>query len=326
MTQYEYCVANPAMDGTDVPGERRDITITQQIRVGDGETAQIVRVEEGMVAKIYDPVYYPTIEREYGYKLNNIVYMADTDYRNEANAFEEIEALQAQLDGTITPKYYGSWTLDIAIEGSNCTTRPVRLVLMEYLDGVCMKDLDPTQLTEEERLNIMFKVIEAENTLYHHGISHTDVYPRNVMILSPPHSLSSPDLRVCLIDFNMSTLARLESRIYEGDNKIPKNRYRLPLSPIFRWWGSMDEFQQYGWLPGFNKTGENLANEILWNKYSDSPLYLPVFPNHRGPKYCPVCPEYQKVNDDAWIARNARDKEEKKQLSGFTSNEVAKST
>ena len=110
-----------------------------------------------------------------------------------------------------------------------------------------MKALNPTELTEDERLNIMFKIVEASGALWHHGISHQDVAPRNVIICGEPYS--SPDLRVYLIDFNMAQLDRLTSDyLWKGDMKIPKNRYPLPISPILRWWGGIPNFQS---LPGF---------------------------------------------------------------------------
>jgi len=212
MSQYEYCLANPSLGGT-TDTEHCTIAITDEIRVGDGCGAQIVRVNDDMVAKFYDPVYYPTLD-EYCWVIRDVVTDAEEDYRNEANTFEE---LQGKFDGTITPKYYGSWTLDLPVVDSKlCSKRSVRLVLMEYLNGRSMLDIDPTKLSEHERLNILFKAIEAEHTLWLHGITHCDFYPRNIMICGEP--FGSPDIRICIIDFNQTRVARFESDyFYKGE-------------------------------------------------------------------------------------------------------------
>jgi RIO-like serine/threonine protein kinase len=54
------------------------------------------------------------------------------------------------------------------------------MILMEYVTGVRMLDLDPENLSREERENIMRRLIEADYDLKYAGVRHDDVSPRNV--------------------------------------------------------------------------------------------------------------------------------------------------
>lgn len=291
MTQYEYCLANPPLEGVTVPDDYQKIQITKEIRVGQDCGAQIVVVGHNLVAKIFDPVYYDPAGNDCTY---NYVMIANEDYCKEAKAFEE---LQGELEGREIPIYYGSWTMDIPVDGSHsCATRSVRLVLMEYLQGVCMAHLNPADLTEEERLNLVFRAMEAHMQILYLGVEHRDVSPRNIMICGK--DFSNPEIRVCIIDFNVSTLDQLRYIFFPPHFRV-KNRYRLPLSPIWAYATDHDEFSSRGWLPEHDK-----ATAIIWDHYRNSPQYLPIHPEDPDDPYSsPVCPEHDRFFEEhfKWV-------------------------
>jgi len=232
--------------------------------VGDSGTvsetvgAQIVVANGNLVAKIYDPLYYPAYENS-SYR-DDVIMQADFDYSREAAAYNE---LRGPFEGTIIPKYYDSWTCDITVNTpSGPRERPVRLILMEFVDGVCMQDLDANEFTEEERSNIMVKAIDAERAIAFRGVHHRDFAPRN--ILCSGNDLRSTDLRVTIIDFNVSVVTRL------AYSQTPSDSARLPTSPIKRWQHSPLDFE--GWVP----SKPDKKKEWLWKHWAGSPLYRPV--------------------------------------------------
>lgn len=133
-----------------------------------------------------------------------------------------------------------------------------------------MLKLDPDQLSEEQRSNIMVKAIDANATVHHHGVVQGDSAPRNV--LCSGNDLKSAELRIVLIDFNGSRIMRLA--------KLPQNPSKLPVSPIIRYWtGGLHEFGS-GWFPF-------PPGEWLWKHWGDSPFYQPVIRGKEAPPLRP---------------------------------------
>ena len=130
---------------------------------------------------------------------------------------------------------------------------------MEFIDGVCIQDLDPNDFTEEERSNIMVKAIVAKGILAFHGVQHKGFTPHNVICSG---NLRRTDLRVAIIDFNISVVTRL------GYSRTPSDHHRLPASPIRRWRRVRPGFGE-GWLPPIREK----FNEWLWKHWAGSPLY-----------------------------------------------------
>ena len=152
------------------------------------------------------------------------------------------------------PTYYGSWTLDITSHlGDEPIVREVRMILIEYISGVCMLNLDPDDLSQAERKNIMRKVIEAEHDVRYAGVRHEDLSPRN--IISATSTFCDPDLRVTLIDFGSSTV----ERIVWGGPPLPQYN-----NPLFRWVAA-DTWSTWGWLPKCDE--ERVA--WMWSIYGD---------------------------------------------------------
>jgi hypothetical protein len=258
LTQLEYCLSWHQLEGSTCDDVTFSFTITKELRVCDGRGAQIVVVNSDLVAKIYDPLFYPAYKNSS--KRDDVIMKADYDYSRETAAYNE---LRGPLEGTIIPKYYGSWTYDVTVDTpSGSKKRAVRLILMEFIDGVCIQDLNPNNLTEEERSNIMVKAITAAGVITFCGIQHKDFAPRNVLCSG---NLRSTDLRVAIIDFNISVVTRL------AYGRIPSDSHQLPVSPIRRWRHERPDFGRE-WLP---PTREKF-NEWLWKHWGGSPLYRPV--------------------------------------------------
>ena len=258
----------------------------QTLRAGPGRGAQILLVrnpdhDKDIVAKVYDPMYYSCGEDSScsSYCPYDWVRQADADYAVEAAAYAELDP--TSFPGSLTPRFYGSWTCKVLTRVEDKEIyRNVRLILMEHVEGICMKTLDARKLTSEQRDNIMVKLIEGDVDLCYEGIQHEDLAPRNVILANPVSSsqatedstmhdaisdsmsqdsinLSSPDLRVCLIDFNLSSVKRLRP---DFDPFLPRPRY----SPVMEWWGKISVFQQLGWVP------EDTTNEWLWQHWENS--------------------------------------------------------
>ncbi|KAF2763306.1 hypothetical protein EJ05DRAFT_33688 [Pseudovirgaria hyperparasitica] len=228
-TQLEYCLSHPPRAGS-LSDKSMCLEITKAIRLTESEDiqsgAQIVVVNQTMVAKIYDPLYY--IPDDFAIKFDAVA-MADSDYTREALAYQELK----EFHGNYVPHYYGSWSCYISTESPTGKTvqRPVRLILMEYIQGVSLHELLPTELSNEQRSNIMVKVIELEAMIEHRGgVSQKDIAPRNFICTG--HDYVDPNLRIVLIDFNVSVVRRLA----------------LPVSPIYRWTANAGDFA-YDWLP-----------------------------------------------------------------------------
>ncbi|RSM04250.1 hypothetical protein CDV31_010109 [Fusarium ambrosium] len=297
VSQSEWCLRNPLAETPPHPNatETQTLEIVQGIASKDGRGAQIVRCYLGedknrsYVAKIYDPLYYSYADREFGSPVD-VTYMADSHYSREAAAFEDLKA--AGVDGQFTPKYYGSWTFDMGLPGTS-EVRPVRLVLLEWLNGVdlwSIMERDGTNngihtMPPEKRLEIFAKAAEAETNVTFHRVLHRDFSPRNVMIVDAATSegVDSHTPRVVLIDFNNSTcIKRPNFRDRQFYNNAP---YPLPVSPRYNWWGGCpNEFLH--WVPDPHRSDDAVFNGWLEQRWPDpsTEYFLPPFklPRHRA--------------------------------------------
>ncbi|MCJ1367075.1 hypothetical protein MMC16_006207 [Acarospora aff. strigata] len=222
MTFAERSQLHPALPGVTLQSEAMSITITDEIAVSTNHGAQVVGVNGDLVAKFYDPQYYPmpTLWNDVGV---DPIRCADFHYTHEASAYERVSG---PYGGTIVPRYHGSYTCELPI--SSCageTTRSIRLVLMERIHGTCMRDLGLSgkQLSQQQRQNIMAKIVDAESLLFGCALSTGDFHPRNILLCGD--DLGSASLRVVIIDFGNSVL----------DYPDPSNDSGLPTSPLLRW-------------------------------------------------------------------------------------------
>jgi hypothetical protein len=72
--------------------------------------------------------------------------LAHATYANEAAVYTTL----ANLLGGLVPRYYASYTFDLC-EPSKAAARAVRVMLMEYVRGVALRDLDPAHYFQRAR-------------------------------------------------------------------------------------------------------------------------------------------------------------------------------
>jgi len=261
-SQFKACLSRPPLDGTIHENQFIDLKVTTELRTVDQKGAQIVVVNESMVAKIYDPLYYPAIDDLLGEK-NDVVRDADTDYCCEAAAYNEL--IPSSLQGNSIPEFYDPWAINITQDDS---IRQVPMILIELIDGICMNDLDPKSLSEEKRNTIITRVLEAEAQVFHHGVCHRDLHPRNIVI-SPrrfPSDLSvTPKTRIVLVDFNIAQVERLAGG-------VPSKSVRSKMiSPAYRQWGHLSDFVALGWIPEDKQADHR---EWLWKSFEHDERFV----------------------------------------------------
>ncbi|KAK7700971.1 hypothetical protein SLS64_010565 [Diaporthe eres] len=233
LTQSALVVSHPPIEATttssdtEVPPETARLTITSQIRVGCEGGAQIVvcTVEKDgeppfeAVAKIYDALYY-RFSHSVASRVRDVTTESDKDYTAEAGAYKHLTS--AGRTGQVTPAYYGSWTFNLPItSGGVEQMRPVRLVLIEHLQGSNLKglrirnraelrgDRNAFHFPEEYRLEVLARAMDAYVRALHCGVEQNDFADRNVILCSKDTSITTDmtgtDVpRVVLVDYNVA--------------------------------------------------------------------------------------------------------------------------
>ena len=115
--------------------------------------------KEPLVAKVYDPLYYPFADEDFPWFPNDVVAKAEHDFCLETAAYSQLDK---RFGGSLIPKFHGSWLLKVPLKHRH---RFVGFVLLEHLDGVPLKPLNtlsPKLYTQEERLSILAQTMEAE--------------------------------------------------------------------------------------------------------------------------------------------------------------------
>lgn len=294
LSQVDHCLSRPSRKGRSNHSVYKTLTVTSTIRTGRDRGAQIVVVNRNMVAKIYDPLYYPA-HNEYGIQQDVIV-EADGDYSREAAAFEQLQSSTEAR--AIIPAYYGTWSMDVVVEarrnqGNRAKiTRSVYFVLMERLHGDCMVDLDAEQFKEEVRSLILRKAIVAETIICNAGVTHRDVCPRNILIQGSNYD--DDDVPICdievdikVIDFNIALVAYHPRTADRLPMDISSQRqeswpFKLP-SPIVTRYGRMGEFSAEGWCSNEDREAE----KWLWQQFHNDDRFRPVMWDPTDPEVRP---------------------------------------
>ena len=255
----QLCIKRPPAPGGAIGNATRSLKILDSIRTGIGQGAQIAKVVVAGIAdgfpicaKFYDPYLW-------GLGDCDVDPFREVDgmYGREAAAYVKLSALY----GTVIPRYYGSFTCDLPVDGG---FRSVRLILMDYIRGVSMASFDfdgGYELPQSTRQNVMMKLIEADSAIAEEGVNHDDLAPRNVLLgSSDPDQLQSSALRVTIIDFGVASFNYLGPVCDK------------PVSPILRWQKHSylrSTFGGYGWIdwdwPSWT--------EKVW---AESPKYGPI--------------------------------------------------
>lgn len=247
-TASSWCLSHPPLDTDAVPhAETRTLKVTDQIACKDGRGAQLVgcildgNYDQKFVAKIYDPLYYSFVSKEWGLPVD-VTYSADQDYSCEAAAYQQFE--RSGVDGTLVPKHYGSWTFTMSLHKEPDVQRSVRMILLEWVPGRSMhsifKSPDFARISPQHRLDILAAVLEVYCMVNFHKIHHGDFAPRNVLLVGSDVDIQIPEVK--LIDFNLSAVYTEPNARHRGFDD------RLPRSPRLVFWsGCPVEFR--AWCP-----------------------------------------------------------------------------
>lgn len=268
ITQSELVIDHPGVE-TPLPAlsETAQLTITNPISIGELRGAQVVACEissqnEGdepyqAVAKIYDPMYYH-FEFHSNHQPRDTVEQADSDYSREAAAYDH---LQKKNMTSFAPQYFGSWSFDLPIRHRGVLkSRPVRMVLIEQLDGMSTmrgmrvrNDPDPREADdgfhypEDFRLEVLAVAMDGYVRMLHSGLDQNDFAGRNIMLglldvarakpsVEVPVISGLPLPRVVLVDYNSSIVYGLATAQRPGT--YSRNRGTpLPINPMELWGG-----------------------------------------------------------------------------------------
>jgi hypothetical protein len=283
VSRFEWCLDHPLSTGTTNRRRKREVTFTKNILTGRHCGAQVLLTEDGLVAKIFDPLHYGFYECADDIKID-VAAAADRDYTVEANAYSAM--IKSGIQGDTMPTYYGSWTFEVGtVVGGQEYTREVRMILVENIVGTCMVDIDTYCLTDEQKENILHKILEAEIDLRIAGLHHFDFEPRNIMVIpssqfelaegSLYHStpFEGPELRICIIDFAMATILK---------KSVPEKRR----NPLFRWAG----YQPWSENDWCSDDQEEVADWMwsLWGNGAKAEKYVPVTRDMRDARSRPL--------------------------------------
>lgn len=240
--------------------QRAKLTIVKPIAVEDGRGPQLVLCSIALntsgpptksfaaVAKIFDPLYYSFHNKLASHEPVDVAFEADGDYSLEAAAYEHLQ--KTHQTGSFAPSYSGSWTFNLPIRHVGVMRqRPVRLLLIEDLHGVCMRDLcnDPRTLTYDEgyRRGVLAKILDGYVRQDHRGCLQDDLAPRNIILVPGPQHKTGPQPvpRVVLIDYKNAIVYGKPPAGMDASHIT-----KLPKSPLDWFWD--DTFPQFdGWRP-----------------------------------------------------------------------------
>jgi serine/threonine protein kinase len=208
-----------------------------------------------VIAKIFDPLYYPTIS-PYGGERLDLVSWADKQFAHEAAAYIEIHGHRQEhpIIDDITPNFFGTFTIthESPTDKYPYRFRQVRVVLLEYIEGTSLLSLCsrrspdilvPTERagTEEERLQVFARMLHGIVAMERIGVFHEDPDPRNIIIAENKAGTSAK--RVVITDFNISRVERYTESGRHFAQDLPR-----PLHP--RWRFGIDGFERFGgWFP-----------------------------------------------------------------------------
>jgi len=276
LSATERCLKHPPLPGVEGT-DTVSLEIIEPLKVGDGHHSQVftIRVVDSpsellpvdgdgsgctqLVAKVYDPLY---LNDDDGY-LNPFL-CVDHDYTHEANTYTAL----GELQGKYIPKYYGSYTLEMAVDRDedSCSdldsgsdpdsadeqprTRTVRMILIEYIHGITMSHYQPQDFPQSARQAILKSIVDIESQIYEKDLLLLDIHPRNVIIMYNPADSSSSigqQPRAVLVDFADVLFNRrrddplaLLLNYFLGEYISPLLRWKKAHYPIYRFEGWVD--------------------------------------------------------------------------------------
>ena len=296
------CLKHPPPPGED--GEETFmLEISKLVDAADGKRSQLVRVrvrpvgggtgnggkgalppfpaEDNVVAKFYDPLYF---DHEHG--DGDAFKSLGSGYSFEAEAY----SMMSDLQGSAIPRYYGSYTTSFPVpveDGKEQQRRHVRLILIEFIQGISMQHVNPQDYTQQQRQGILGSIIDAETAVYANNIILLDLYPRNIIIKQDDNgsarvtqttqsSSRSQERQVVLLDFEIVHLDRHQPYYIKHFGR----QYFLPgtvISPLLRWadtekherFGKWVDWDWQGWIReryGKDKAGITDTMKEIWGQ------------------------------------------------------------
>ncbi|KAK9235011.1 hypothetical protein V1525DRAFT_411229 [Lipomyces kononenkoae] len=176
----ERCILHPPLPGS-IGATTVYLRIVESVRLGDNYNAQVAKVQVECVIphesssppqKFYDPLYFDHEQDDVDPFL-----CVDRHYSHEVAAYNAL----SDLHGSTIPRYFGSYSLELPAEA---TVRSVRLILMEFISGTSMLQLNPSDFSQLQSQVIMKAIVDAESLVYTHNLRHRDIHPRNILVLN----------------------------------------------------------------------------------------------------------------------------------------------
>ena len=138
-----------------------------------------------------------------------------------------------------------------------------------------MVAVDPYSLPESTRTLILKQCLDAEIRLYHAGVNHGDLSPRNIIVLGL--GSDSSDVSVKLVDFDIALVLDHPNVSYRAYHKSRKQKWsqKWPdklTSPIERFFRKMEAFACEGWCPNEDRGAEQWP----WQNYAEDDRYAPI--------------------------------------------------
>ena len=135
----EFCLKHPPLSGGKIREEAVSLKVIYPLCTGLTRSSQLLEVKAGdilqgqpLLAKIYDPSYWDREEDGYLDPCRR----ADYEYSKEAAAYVKLQHMQ----GKSVTRFYGSYISNVPVD--LYTNRQVCLVLLEYVDGICLSSSD----------------------------------------------------------------------------------------------------------------------------------------------------------------------------------------
>jgi len=123
----------------------------------------------------------------------------ELDYRMEARNAEQFHRRFAGHPHVKIPRVYWSYSRS-------------KVLTLDYIDGVHLRDLDVSRYTDEERRRLAYLIAEAWMTMiFRHGFFHADPHPSNILVLEASEQIGLVDFGMAgkLSDDDMSKLTGL---------------------------------------------------------------------------------------------------------------------
>ncbi len=111
------------------------------------------------MAKIFDPLHSDHQQDDVDFFL-----WSDASYATAAWAYAKL----ANLHLGLVLRYYGSYTFDIRepSAAAGAATHDVRVILVEFVRGCALRDLDPDHFSQRVRQSIIGAVIDTETAVF----------------------------------------------------------------------------------------------------------------------------------------------------------------